>query len=220
MRGATAEDDTLRERRPGEPTQVFQLRYKSWWWARRRRAIEVSVAREARRAKRRRVAAANHEPRVPINEARRLLLEPSWLVDRDRTRATGVVAPPAPPMLLLSHGEEFEERARMASEVVARIGSYVELLCLVAVDRAVVEYFDVSVGWVQQQQQLEQQQPEQQQQLELQLLVQRQREQRIVHRNWEKSLRVSDNIMQDTQRSLRCRVCARWGRVCRRVCCG
>ena len=65
---------------------------------------------------------------------------------------------------------------RLASEAVARIDSYVELLCLEAVDRAVVEYFDVSVGWVQQQQQLEQQQPEQQQQLELQQLVQRQRE--------------------------------------------
>ena len=36
-------------------------------------------------------------------------------------------------------------------------------------DRDVLEYFDVSVGWVQQQQQqLEQQQPEQQQQLEQQ----------------------------------------------------
>ena len=48
-----------------------------------------------------------------------------------------------------------------------------------AVDRVVVEYFDVSVGWVQQQQQkqLEQQQPEQQQ-LGLQQLVQRQRGER------------------------------------------
>ena len=71
-------------------------------------------------------------------------------------------------MLLLSHGEEFEERVRLASEAVARIGSYVELLCLEAVDRVVVEYFDVSVGWVQQQQQqLEQyEQFEQQQQLD------------------------------------------------------
>ena len=91
-----------------------------------------------------------------------LLLE---LVDRDRTRATGVVAPPAPPYLLLSHGEEFEEMVRLASEAAARFDLYVELLCLEAVDRVVVEYFDVSVGWVQQQQQqLEQQQPEQQQQ--------------------------------------------------------
>ena len=49
-------------------------------------------------------------------------------------------------MLLLSHGEEFEERVRMASETVARIDSYVELLCLEAVDRVVVVYFDVSVG--------------------------------------------------------------------------
>ena len=67
----------------------------------------------------------------------------------------------------------------MASETAARIDLYVEVLCLEAVDRAVVEYFDVSVGWVQQQQQSEQQQPEQQrseqqQQLELQQLVQRQ----------------------------------------------
>ena len=94
------------------------------------------------------------------------------LVDRDRTRATGVVAPPAPPYLLLSRGEEFEERVRLASEAAARFELYVELLCLEAVDRAVVEYFDVSVGWVQQQQQqLEQhEQFEQQQQLELQQL--------------------------------------------------
>ena len=61
---------------------------------------------------------------------------------------------------------------RIASETAARIDLYVELLCLEAVDRVVVvvEYFDVSVGWVQQQQQqqqqLEQQQLEQQQQLE------------------------------------------------------
>ena len=94
---------------------------------------------------------AGHEPRVQL-----LLLEPPWLVDRDRTRrATGVVAPLAPPVLLLLHGGEFEERVRMASEAAARparIDSYVELLCLEAVDRAVVVYFDVSVGWVQQQQ--------------------------------------------------------------------
>ena len=51
----------------------------------------------------------------------------------------------------------------IASETAARIDLYVELLCLEAADRAVVEYFDVSVGWAQQQQQqLEQQQPEQQ----------------------------------------------------------
>ena len=48
--------------------------------------------------------------------------------------------PPAPPVLLLSHGEEFEERARLASEAVARIDLYVELLCLEAVGRVVVEY--------------------------------------------------------------------------------
>ena len=57
-----------------------------------------------------------------------------------------------PPYLLLSHGdgEEFEERARLASKAVARIDLYVELLlCLEAVDRVIVEYFDVSVGWVQ-----------------------------------------------------------------------
>ena len=30
-------------------------------------------------------------------------------------------------------------------------------------------------------------------------------------------MRVSENVMQDILRSLRCRVCARWGRVCRRV---
>ena len=84
---------------------------------------------------------ADHE------SAQLLLLE---LVDRDRTRATGVVAPPAPPYLLLSHGEEFEERVRLASEAAARFDLYVELLCLEAVDRVVVEYFDVSVGrWVQ-----------------------------------------------------------------------
>ena len=38
----------------------------------------------------------------------------------------------------------------MASETAARIDSYVELLCLEAAGRVVVEYFDVSVGWVQQ----------------------------------------------------------------------
>ena len=76
---------------------------------------------------------------------------------------------------------------RLASEaVVARIDLYVELLCLEAVDRVVVEYFDVSVGWVQQQQQqLEQhEQFEQQQQLELQQLVQRQQKKLKVHENW------------------------------------
>ena len=77
---------------------------------------------------------ADHESAQP------LFLE---LVDRDRTRATGVIAPPAPPYLLLSHVEEFEERVRLASEAVARIDLYVELLCLEAADRAVVEYFDV-----------------------------------------------------------------------------
>ena len=59
---------------------------------------------------------ADHEP------VQLLLLE---LVDRDRTRATGVVTPPAPPYLLLSHGEELEERVRLASEAVARIDLYV-----------------------------------------------------------------------------------------------
>ena len=64
-----------------------------------------------------------------------------------------LLRPPAPPVLLLSHGEEFEARVGLASEAAARFDLYVELLCLEAVDRAVVEYFDVSVGWVQQQQQ-------------------------------------------------------------------
>ena len=78
------------------------------------------------------------------------------------------------------------------------------------------------MGWVlqqqQQQQQLEQhEQFEQQKQLELQQLVQRQRNKLKVHQNWEESVRVSENVMQDILRSLRCRVCARWGRVCRRV---
>ena len=112
------------------------------------------------------------------------------------------------PIILLSHGEEFEERVRMASETAARIDLYVEVLCLEAVDRVVVEYFDVSVGRVQQQQQkqLEQQQPKQQQQLELQQLVQRQRERLNVHQNWEETLRVSENIMQERWAG-RCRVC-------------
>ena len=69
---------------------------------------------------------------------------------------------------------------RLPSEAAARFDLYIELLCLEAVDRVVVEYFDVSVGWVQQQQQqleLEQQQPEQQQQLEQQ---QQQRQERFL----------------------------------------
>ena len=58
----------------------------------------------------------------------------------------------------------------------SRFDLYVELLCLEAVDRVVVEYFDVSVEWVQQQQQqLEQQQPEQQKQLEQQQQQRRER---------------------------------------------
>ena len=32
-----------------------------------------------------------------------------------------------------------------------------------------------------------------------------------VYQNWEESLRVSEKNMQDIQRTLRCRVCARWG---------
>ena len=140
-----------------------------------------------------------------------LLLE---LVDRDRTRATGVVAPPAPQYLLLSHGEAFEERVRLASEAAARFDLYIELLCLEAVDRVVVEYFDVSVGWVQQQQQqqLEQhEQFEQQQQLELEKLVQRQRKKLKVYENWEESLWLLENIMR--VRSSRCAlVCASWAR--------
>ena len=151
-----------------------------------------------------------------------LLLE---LVDRDRTRAAGVVAPPAPPYLLLSHREEFEGRVRLASEAAARFDLYVKLLCLEAADRAVVEYFDVSVGWVQQQQPWQQQQLEQheqfeqqQQQLELQQLVQRQRKKLKVHGNWEESLWLLDNIIR--VRSSRCAlVCASWVRpgcvVCR-----
>ena len=59
---------------------------------------------------------ADHEP------VQLLLLE---LADRDHTRATGVVAPPAPPYLLLfSHGGEFEERVRLASEAAARFALY------------------------------------------------------------------------------------------------
>ena len=49
------------------------------------------------------------------------------------------------------HGEDFEERVRLASEAMARFDLYVELLCLEAVDLVVVEYLGVSVGWVQQQ---------------------------------------------------------------------
>ena len=78
-----------------------------------------------------------------------------------------------------------------------------------AVDRAVVEHFDVSVGWVQQQQQqqlVEQQQPEQRQQLKLQQLVQRQRERLNLYQNGKETLRASDNIMQEL---MRCRVCMR-----------
>ena len=141
------------------------------------------------------------------DSAQLLLLERRLgLVDRDRTRATGVVAPPAPPFLLLSHGEEFEGRVRLASETAPRFDLYVDLLCLETVGRVVVGYFDVSVGRVQQQKQLEQQQPKQQQQLELQQLVQRQRERLNVHQNWEETLRVSENIMQERWAG-RCRVC-------------
>ena len=65
-----------------------------------------------------------------------------------------------------------------------------------------MEYFDVSVGWVQQQQQqLEQhEQFEQlQQQLELQQLVQRQRKNIKVHENWEEeSLWLLENIIRGT----------------------
>ena len=46
---------------------------------------------------------ADHEPVQLLLLERRL-----GLVDRDRARATGVVAPPALPFLLLSHGEEFK----------------------------------------------------------------------------------------------------------------
>ena len=96
-----------------------------------------------------------------------------------------------------------------------------------AVGRVVVKYFDASVGWVRQQQkQLEQhEQFEQQQQqlelqqLELQQLVQRQRKKLKTYQNqnWEGSLWVLENIMQD--RPFRCRVCARWAGRCR-VCRG
>ena len=81
-------------------------------------------------------------------------------------------------MLLLSHGEELEERARIPSETAARIDLYVKLLCLKAF--IVVEYSNVSVGWVQQQhqQQLEQQQLEQQQQQQQQQPEQQQRRKR------------------------------------------
>ena len=89
---------------------------------------------------------ADHELRVQL-----LLLE-RRLVDRDCTRATGVVAATcAAGSRPLARREEFEEKVRLASEAMARFDLYVELLCLEAVDRVVVEYFDVSVGWVQQQ---------------------------------------------------------------------
>ena len=99
---------------------------------------------------------------------------------------------------------------RLASEAAARFDWHVDLLCLEAADRAVVEYFDFPVGWVQQQQQqLEQhEQFEQQQQLELQELVQRQRKKLKVHENWEESLWLLEDSIR--ARSLRCRVCARW----------
>ena len=93
-----------------------------------------------------------------------------------------------------------------------------------AVDRVVVEYFDVSVGWVQQQQQqLEEHEQfeQQQQQLELQQLVQRQRKKLKVYENWEESLRLLENNIPD--RSLRGRVCARyrgWAGRCRVLCRG
>ena len=111
--------------------------------------------------------------------------------------------PPLPPVLLLSHGEEIEKRVRRASEAVARFDLFVELLCLEAVGRVVVEYFDVSVGWVQQQQQQqqlrqhEQFEQQQQQQLELQQLVQRQRRKLKVYQNWKESLRVSESSVRN-----------------------
>ena len=92
-----------------------------------------------------------------------------------------------------------------------------------AVGCVVVEYYNVSVGWVQQQpqEQLEQhEQFKQQQQLELQQLVQRQRKKLKVYGNWEESLRLLESIIQDW--SLRGRVCARcrgWAGRCR-VCRG
>jgi hypothetical protein len=51
---------------------------------------------------------------------------------------------------------------------------------LEADDRVVVEYFDVSVGWVQQQQQLEQQLREQQQLEQQQQLEHQQRRERCL----------------------------------------
>ena len=92
-----------------------------------------------------------------------------------------------------------------------------------AVDRVVVEYFDVSVGWVQQQQQQQLEQHEQfkqQQQLELQQLVERQQKKLKLHENWEESLRLLENSIFD--RSLRGRYCERcrgWAGRCR-VCRG
>ena len=160
---------------------------------------------------------ADHELRVELLLLDRRLLGP---VDRKRTpRATGVVAPPpAPPFLLLSHGEEFEERVRLASEAAARFELYVELLCLEAVDRVVVEYFDVSVGWVQQQQQQQLEQHEQfEQQQQLELLSLPLQKKLKMYENWEESLWLLEYIIRD--RSSRCRVCASWARpgcvVCR-----
>ena len=37
---------------------------------------------------------------------------------------------------------------------------------------------------------------------------------KCIYQNWEEPLRVSENNIQDIQRSLRCRVCARWGDMC------
>ena len=50
------------------------------------------------------------------------------------------------------------------------------------------------------------------QQRELQKLVQRQRGRLDVHQHWEESLRVSEDIIKDIQRALRCRVCESAGR--------
>ena len=116
----------------------------------------------------------------------------------------------------------------LASEAAARctlrfIDLYVELLCLEAADRVVVEYFGVSAEWVQQQQQpqLEQHgQFEQQKQLGHQQLVQRQQKKLKVHKNWEESLRLLENSIFD--RPLRGRYCERcrgWAGRCR-VCRG